>query len=380
MVKGCFVGSGSDGLQQPEVAKTILQLAGKSATDITVLYLGTATYDLPAPKMKQTLRFVEAGCTITEIKCVQPLEEVTPPTQMEALCATADVILVSGGNTLYAVDTWNKIGLTSLLHTAAQRGAVLTGGSAGAICWFDAGHSDSGDPDSYKDVMLQAAVTAASAATSATSSANASTSVAQPSEKTTSTLNNGSSVSGDESSDAPTAGEVAKSWDYVRVPCLGFLPGLVCPHADKIQSNGVLRATDFDAMLLRHPQETGICIDHFAALVVENDRYRVLSLSDQPGSVLPGGRFSADRRGVPGIWLKRVVTSAADSKITNVEPNTHSSSAASSSSSSSSSRTVQTILVPNEGHILELLVQLDEEDFTADPRIDAIRAANPISI
>ena len=36
-----------------------------------------------------------------------------------------------------------------------ERGCILTGGSAGAICWFHSGHSDSADPDSYVDTMLQ---------------------------------------------------------------------------------------------------------------------------------------------------------------------------------------------------------------------------------
>jgi hypothetical protein len=39
--------------------------------------------------------------------------------------------------------------------------------------------------------------------------------------------------------------------------------GLVCPHFDQIQSNGILRATDFDEMVLRHPQERGIGIGNW---------------------------------------------------------------------------------------------------------------------
>ena len=124
---------------------------------------------------------------------------------MEQLVNNADVIVVSGGNSLFACDRWNKIGLTPLLRNAMNRGAVLSGGSAGCICWFDAGHSDSADPDSYKAAMLAAA----------------------------------SGLNKDESSEAPE-GE-AKPWSYIRIPCLGFLPGLICVHHDKIQSNGVLR-------------------------------------------------------------------------------------------------------------------------------------------
>ena len=76
----------------------------------------------------------------------------------------------------------------------------------------------------------------------------------------------------------------------------------------------MLRAVDFDAMLLRHPGEVGIAIDHWAALVLEGDDYSVLSVSGKPGSVVAGEggaapRFSAGE-GTPGIWLKEVVDGA----------------------------------------------------------------------
>jgi peptidase E len=74
--------------------------------------------------------------------------------QMEEAINTSDVILVSGGNTLFAVDRWKRLQLDRLLHIAMCNGKVLTGGSAGAICVFDGGHSDSADPDTYKDTML----------------------------------------------------------------------------------------------------------------------------------------------------------------------------------------------------------------------------------
>ena len=67
-------------------------------------------------------------------------------------------------------------------------------------------------------------------------------------------------------------------------------------------------------MLLRHPGEVGIAIDHWAALVLEGDEYSVLSVSGKPGSVVAGEggaapRFSAGE-GAPGIWLKEVVDGA----------------------------------------------------------------------
>jgi dipeptidase E len=41
------------------------------------------------------------------------------------------------------------------LEKAMDSGVVMTGGSFGAICWFDAGHSDSMDPATYKNSMLK---------------------------------------------------------------------------------------------------------------------------------------------------------------------------------------------------------------------------------
>lgn len=115
-----------------------------------------------------------------------------------------------------------------------------------------------------------------------------------------------SSTAKDETAVAPSA-EI-KHWNYIRVPALGFLPGLICPHHDKVQSNGVLRAIDFDRILLQSPEEIGIAIDHWAALVLDGDSYEVLSLAGKPGSVPTDGgeEYVADGSGKPGIWIKQV--------------------------------------------------------------------------
>lgn len=103
----------------------------------------------------------------------------------------------------------------------------------------------------------------------------------------------------DESSEAPKSSQEVKDWEYIRVSGSGFLPGLVCPHHEKIHSNEVLPATDFDTMLKRHPTEVGIGmhIVHWAALLVD----------EKEGSVLPNGEFSPTRQGEPGIWIKTIV-------------------------------------------------------------------------
>jgi len=55
----------------------------------------------------------------------------------------ADIIYVGGGNTLMMMRRWRYLGVDKLLIKASQQGKVLAGVSAGAICWFQYGHSDS---------------------------------------------------------------------------------------------------------------------------------------------------------------------------------------------------------------------------------------------
>jgi hypothetical protein len=58
----------------------------------------------------------------------------------------SDVIHVGGGNTAHMLDVWHRQGVDVLLHEALERGAVLTGGSAGGLCWFEGGTTDSFGP------------------------------------------------------------------------------------------------------------------------------------------------------------------------------------------------------------------------------------------
>jgi len=310
-------------------------------SDVNVLYVGTATYDLEVRREQQTRCFVDQGFTVDSLD-----EAMNDSKQDRAVCVskieTADVIVVGGGNTLFAVDRWKHLGLVPHFRKAMERNCVLTGGSAGAICWFDSGHSDSADPDTYLEPML------------AKYDDNAQT-------------GNGSDVEVDESSTFDTNNK--KDWDYLRVPGMGFVPGrmICCPHHDRVQSNGLLRADDFDAMLLKRaaallaPQGdaddnkddndnednsasantasnstgtmtsnpthqievVGIGIDHNAAFIVEGSRYKVYSLPDKAGSVVTntdkaGPKFSvrADgtAEGLPGVWIKRVDLMVANEK------------------------------------------------------------------
>lgn len=65
----------------------------------------------------------------------------------------ADFIYVGGGNTVFMIEHWKETGLLPLIKEAYERGVLLTGLSAGAICWFEEMYSDSvveGDYSMYQ--------------------------------------------------------------------------------------------------------------------------------------------------------------------------------------------------------------------------------------
>jgi peptidase E len=69
-----------------------------------------------------------------------------PPADLRALALTHDVIMVAGGNTANMLAVWRVHGFDRVLREAWEAGVVLTGWSAGMICWFEAGVTDSFSP------------------------------------------------------------------------------------------------------------------------------------------------------------------------------------------------------------------------------------------
>jgi peptidase E len=64
---------------------------------------------------------------------------------VEAFLLAQDVIVVSGGNTANLLAIWRVHGVDRALRAAWEAGVVLTGGSAGSLCWFECGTTDSFD-------------------------------------------------------------------------------------------------------------------------------------------------------------------------------------------------------------------------------------------
>jgi dipeptidase E len=70
-----------------------------------------------------------------------------PPPGLRTLALEQDVIFVSGGNTANALAIWRTHGFDKILREAWESGVVLTGWSAGMLCWFEAAVTDSFGPE-----------------------------------------------------------------------------------------------------------------------------------------------------------------------------------------------------------------------------------------
>jgi peptidase E len=62
---------------------------------------------------------------------------------LRSFLLSQDIIYVGGGNTKSLLAVWHDWGMPEILREAWQSGIVLTGVSAGAICWFEQGLTDS---------------------------------------------------------------------------------------------------------------------------------------------------------------------------------------------------------------------------------------------
>ncbi|WP_274310042.1 Type 1 glutamine amidotransferase-like domain-containing protein [Solibacillus daqui] len=67
-----------------------------------------------------------------------------PPTRdLENFILEKDIVYVGGGNTKNLLTLWKEWGLDDILRKAWNQGVILAGLSAGSICWFEEGVTDS---------------------------------------------------------------------------------------------------------------------------------------------------------------------------------------------------------------------------------------------
>ena len=116
----------------------IIGLIHKST--VNVLFIPTASGDSMSYSEIFTKHYGERlGCSVDVLNLYsKPLTQ-----EIKDKLSWCDIIYVGGGNTLRMMTLWRRLGVDKLLLEAYQNGKVMSGVSAGAICWFKSGLSDS---------------------------------------------------------------------------------------------------------------------------------------------------------------------------------------------------------------------------------------------
>jgi peptidase E len=120
-----------------------VELSGVSGRAPRVAHLGTASGDQRwfAAELDQAARV--AGFDFSHLNLFTMPNHGDP----EAYLAEQDVVWVNGGSVVNLLAVWRAHELDSILRRVWQRGVVLAGVSAGSICWFQGGTTDSYGPE-----------------------------------------------------------------------------------------------------------------------------------------------------------------------------------------------------------------------------------------
>lgn len=168
-----------------KIDRQIVELTGKNSP--RVLFIPTASSD--DETYVKAIEAVYAGKLGCPVDVLRLIKEKPDAVEIAAKIRAADLIYVGGGNTLMMMNLWRRLGVDALLRQAYERGAVCCGVSAGSICWFEYGVSDSRQ---FKN---------------------------------------------------------PKSHEYIRVKGLGILKGLHCPHYDPVPSKNNWRLKGAEKLL-----------------------------------------------------------------------------------------------------------------------------------
>ncbi len=106
-----------------------------------ICFLPTASAD-----GEDNIKYWESICNVLKIDTVVLKVWVSASKENESfekIILNSDAIVVGGGNTLNMLAIWKAQGIDTILAKALKMGKVLAGGSAGSICWFQNGISDS---------------------------------------------------------------------------------------------------------------------------------------------------------------------------------------------------------------------------------------------
>lgn len=126
------------GNTEDSIRSYLFGLVGKERPKVA--FLNTASPDDP----RGALRALQALSRIADVELIEFFP--WPPDNLRELVLAQDVVLVGGGNTANMLAIWRVHGFDAILREAYDAGILLSGSSAGMICWFEASVTDSFGP------------------------------------------------------------------------------------------------------------------------------------------------------------------------------------------------------------------------------------------
>lgn len=120
------------------IDKYIVGLSG--VKNPKILFIPTASIDaLGYIKTFEDIYGEKLGCRVDKLLlCNESLSEV----EIERKILSSDIIYVGGGDTANMMRLWKKNKVDKYLIKAYESNIILSGISAGGICWFYRGHGD----------------------------------------------------------------------------------------------------------------------------------------------------------------------------------------------------------------------------------------------
>ena len=131
------IGGGGFGrsLGNLKIERYILSLSSKERPK--VCFIPTASGDSDLYKLNYYRAFSQLNCTISHLDLFKRTND------LEKMIFDQNIIFVGGGNTKSMLAVWREWNLDIILKKAYKNGIIMSGVSAGAICWFDKGITDS---------------------------------------------------------------------------------------------------------------------------------------------------------------------------------------------------------------------------------------------
>jgi peptidase E len=120
-----------------------VDLSGVHGRRPRILYVGTAVGDAEVATARVSEAARVAGFDLTPLQLF-PMPNVA---DIEGTVRDHDVVWVMGGSVANLLAVWRVHGLDTVMRRAWQAGVVLAGVSAGSLCWFQGGATDSFGPE-----------------------------------------------------------------------------------------------------------------------------------------------------------------------------------------------------------------------------------------